>query len=62
MLAGTAGDRPRAPAPVGSELEGHDDAADHAHAEGEREPIEPEVEHAPVDGIIRHQSHSLKHH
>jgi len=39
-----------------------DDAADHAHAEREREHIEPEVEHAPVDGIIRHQSHSLKHH
>jgi hypothetical protein len=30
-----------------------------AHAEGECEHPEPEVEHTPVDGITGHQSHPL---
>jgi hypothetical protein len=42
-------------APVGAELEGHDDAGDHAHAERHREDLEPEVEDAPVQGIAGKQ-------
>ena len=38
------GGRIRIPAPVGAELERHDDAGDHAHAEREGEDLYPEVE------------------
>jgi len=38
-------------APVGAELKRHDDAADHAHAEGQREHLQPEVEHPAVDFV-----------
>ena len=47
-------------APVGAELEGHDDAADHAHAEGEGEDLEPEVEDAAVDGAAGGQRHAFQ--
>ncbi len=37
-------------APVGAELEGHDDAGDHAQAEGDTEDAEPKVKQALIDG------------
>src|SRR4029077_3496204 len=39
----------RQDAPVGAELERHDDPADHPHAEGEGEELEPKIEDPPVE-------------
>ncbi len=46
-------------APVGAELEGHDDAGDHAHREGDGEDLQPEVEDAPVDRVAGEKPHAL---
>ena len=46
-------------APVGAELEGHDDPGDHAHAERHREDLEPEIEDAPVERIAGDEPHAL---
>ena len=56
-------DRPgalRQHAPVGAELKRHDDASDHAHAERQREHLQPEVEHAPIDRIAGREPHSFE--
>src|SRR6202007_356591 len=47
-------------APVGAELEGHHDAADHAHAERQSKYLEPEVEDPPIKLVAGQQSHAFK--
>jgi hypothetical protein len=42
-------------APVGAELERHDDAGDHTHPEGNGEDLYPEGRDAQVDGPARPQ-------
>ena len=49
----------REPAPVGAELERHDDAGHDAHAEGDREDLDPEIEHAPVERVAGGQPRAL---
>jgi hypothetical protein len=44
-------------APVGAELERHDDSRHDAHAERHREDFDPEVEQAPVDGVADREPH-----
>jgi hypothetical protein len=39
--------------PVGAELVGHDDARHHAHAEGEREDLQPVLEQVEIDRAAR---------
>jgi hypothetical protein len=46
-------------APVGAELEGHHDAADHAHGERQREDPQPKIEHSPVHWITGRETHPL---
>ena len=45
--------------PVGAELERHHDARHHPHAERDREHLEPEVEHAPVERVARSEPRAL---
>ena len=47
-------------APVGAELKRHDDSSDHAHAERQREHLQPEVEHAPIDRVAGRQPRPLE--
>src|SRR5262249_17265359 len=46
-------------APVGAELERHDDAGHDPHAERHREHLEPEVEHPPIEGVTGGQPRAL---
>jgi hypothetical protein len=46
-------------APVGAELERHDDAGHHPHAERYCEHFEPEVEHSPIEYVPRGQPRAL---
>ncbi|MNR27837.1 hypothetical protein D3C85_1451280 [compost metagenome] len=49
------GDSPaevREPAPVGTELVGHDQPGDHAHAEVDGEDLRPEVVEVFVDRVV----------
>ena len=46
-------------APVGAELERHDDAGDDTHAERHREDLEPEVEDPSVDGVAGGERHAF---
>ena len=47
-------------APVGAELERHDDSRDDPHAEGDREYLEPEIEQAPIDVLPGRQRQGLQ--
>ena len=47
-------------APVGAELEGHHDAADHAHAERQSKYLEPEVEDPPIELVAGQQPHAFE--
>ena len=46
-------------APVGAELEGHDDPRDHAHAERHRKDLEPEVEDSAIERIAGEKPHAF---
>jgi hypothetical protein len=46
-------------APVGAELERHDDARDDAHPERHREDLEPEIEQPPVGPVAGRERHAL---
>src|SRR5205823_3677254 len=47
-------------APVGAELESHDDSTDHAHAERQGKYLEPEVEDPPVEFVAGPQPHAFE--
>src|SRR5207244_3300791 len=47
-------------APVGAELESHDDSTDHAHAERQSKYLEPEVEDPPVELVAGPQPHAFE--
>jgi len=58
---GDAAGETRELAPVGAELVGHDDAADHAHAKGDGEHLQPEVVEVQVGLLPRLQPAGLEH-
>src|SRR5205823_3650269 len=47
-------------APVGAELESHDDSTDHAHAERQSKYLEPEVEDPPIEVVAGQQPHAFE--
>jgi len=47
--------------PVGAELVGHDHAGHHAHAEGEREDLQPVLEQGQIDGAAGAQPQPFEH-
>jgi hypothetical protein len=46
-------------APVGAELERHDDPGDDTHAKGRGKDLDPEIEQAAADGIVGGEPHPL---
>src|ERR1700687_4686854 len=55
------GGRVGKPAPVGAELKRHDDARHHAHAERDREYLEPESGEAEIDRAPGRKVKTLQH-